>query len=69
MPHTPIHTGNEMEKLQVFSFAYSITVAYFTLITQLDIEFYAKIFMYVSAGVLSLVTTYYVLKNKGKGKK
>jgi len=68
MNHSPLH-GNEMEKLQVFAFAYTGAVAYFTLITQQDIEFYAKIFMYISAGVLSLVSSFYVLKNKGKGKK
>lgn len=68
MNNSPTH-GHEMEKLQVFAFAYTGAVAYFTLITQQDIEFYAKIFMYVSAGLLSLISSYYVLKNKGKGKK
>ena len=54
-------------QLQVVSLLYSGAVTIFTIIDPTALEIYARIFMYITAGILSLVTTIYVIKNKGKG--
>lgn len=55
--------------LQLLSLSYSGGVAMFTIIDPAAVEIWARIFMYVTAGLLSLVTMLYVIKNKGKGGK
>ena len=55
-----------MKAPQVISLCYTGFVALVTAITPQDIEIYARIFMYISAGFLSIVTLYFVIKNKGK---
>jgi len=57
-----------MEKLPILSLCYTATVAYFTVITPQDFELYAKIGMYLSATLLSLISAFYVYKNKGRKK-
>lgn len=58
-----------MERLSVFALSYTGAVALFTAITPQDVEIWTRIFMYLSAGILSLITAFYVVKNKGKGGK
>lgn len=58
-----------MERLAFLVLGYSGGVALFTAIIPQDIEIWTRIFMYLSAGILSLITAYYVHKNKGKGGK
>ena len=59
------HTS--MEKILAFiSFSYTGITAYVTAVEELTA--YAQIFMYVSAGVLSLITAFYVYRNKGRHK-
>lgn len=50
----------------ILALLYTVLVAFLTGLDQANIEFYAKIFMYISAGLLSLVTAYYMKKNKGR---
>ena len=59
----------QMGRLPFLSYCYTGMVAYFTLITPADFEIYAKIFMYLSAGLLSLVSAFFVYRNKGRGRK
>jgi len=64
------NTGEQirMEKiLAFFSLSYTGVTAYIIQVEQVAV--YAQVFMYLSAGILSLVTAFYVWKNKGKGKK
>ncbi len=56
-----------MEKiLALFSLSYTGLTAYIIQVEQIAV--YAQVFMYLSAGLLSLVTAFYVWKNKGKSK-
>lgn len=65
MLHMGEHTA--MEKiLATISFLYTGFAAIFT--TTNEIEIFARIFMYVSAGILSLVSAYYWIRNKGRKK-
>ena len=65
MTHTGEHTP--MEKILAFiSFSYTGMTAILT--SAGDFEVYTRIFMYISAGILSLISAYYVYKNKGKKK-
>jgi len=50
----------------ILAILYTGFVTFFTGLDQANIEFLGKMFMYASAGILSLVTVYYMIKNKGK---
>ena len=63
------HTGITMGNLNIFSFCYTLFVAIVTMVLPQDFEIYARIFMYVTASVLSVVTIYYSIKNKGRYKR
>jgi hypothetical protein len=69
MPHSLLHSGNNMGNLNIISFCYTLFVAFVTIIIPQDFEIYARIFMYITAGCLSIVTIFYVIKNKGRGRK
>lgn len=58
-----------MERLHFLSLCYTGVVAFLTIVTPQEFEIWARIFMYFSAGALSLVSAYFVWKNKGKGRK
>lgn len=64
----PIPTTQSFQ-LQVISLTYSGTVTMFTIIDPAALEIWARIFMYITAGLLSLITIFYMIKNKGKGGK
>lgn len=50
----------------IISLVYTGCVALITAFNQQDTEFFARLLMYFSATILSIITAYYMIKNKGK---
>jgi len=59
--------GNTMDSTPpILALLYTGFVAILTGLDQTNIEFIGKMFMFLSAGILSLITAYYMVKNKGR---
>jgi hypothetical protein len=60
------HTSMEKIFGSILALSYTGFTAYITSVEVFTA--YAQIFMYISAGLLSLVTAFYVFRNKGRKK-